>query len=145
MISRERKIGFFFTLPCLLFILTFIVYPLSRNIYLSFHSYNPLQSTDVVPVGLANYRWLFIEPVLLHSLFITVLFTLVSVTAELIIGLMVALLLAKLRDIVAGRLARLFSSVFMIPWVLPGAAPVCSSYNRPGENGFSHEDRALET
>jgi ABC-type sugar transport system permease subunit len=122
LIKRERTIGFFFTLPCLLFIVTFIVYPLFRNIYLSFHSYNPLQSTDVVPAGLANYAWLFIEPVLLHSLYITVLFTLVSVSAELIIGLTVALLLAKLRDIVAGPLARLFSSVFMIPWVLPGAA-----------------------
>jgi len=121
-ISIERRIGFYYILPCFLFLLIFIIYPLFRTFYLSFHSYNPLQSLKIKFVGIENYAWLIKDSSFLNALYVTVLFTVVSVILEVIIGLAIALLLSKLRD--GGLIKRLASGllmgIFIIPWAIPG-------------------------
>lgn len=117
--NRKQRIGIFFTLPCLLFVLTFILYPLFRNIFLSFHAYNPLHSLETTFVGLENYRWLGEEPIFLNSLYITVLYTVVSVVLELFIGFSIALLLVTIKARFSKWSSGLLTSTFFIPWVFP--------------------------
>ncbi|TKJ47873.1 sugar ABC transporter permease [Candidatus Aerophobetes bacterium Ae_b3a] len=118
--NRERRIGIFLILPCLLFVLAFVMYPLFRNIFLSFHAYNPLHSLETIFVGLDNYRWLTTEPLFLNSLYVTVLFTVVSVIFEMFIGFFVALFLVRMKDILSKWVSRFLTSIFIIPWVVPG-------------------------
>lgn len=118
--------GTLMVLPCFLFVLIFIGYPLFQNVFLSFHQYAPFISPETIYVGLANYQWLVAEPVFLHSLYITVLFTMGSVFIELCIGLFIAILLVNLvRGEISGT-TKWFSgflrSSFLLPWAIPGVA-----------------------
>jgi len=121
---RENKFGFYFTLPALLFMLFFISYPIARTLYLSFHTYNPIQSNEIIFVGLENYKWLFNEPNFLNSLSITLIFTILSVIIEAIVGLSIALLLDifRSRGTISSFISKIVLSVFIIPWALPGIA-----------------------
>jgi len=118
-IKRESRIGFLLCTPCLLFIITFIGYPLFRNIFLSFHDYNPLHSLEVTFSGLENYQWLVKESIFINSLYITILFTIVSVTLEAFIGFFVAYFLVKIKERFTKWGFRLLTSVFIIPYVMP--------------------------
>jgi len=118
-VKRENRRGFLLCSPCLLFITAFIGYPLFWNIFLSFHAYNPLHSLEVTFVGLENYRWLVRESIFITSLYITILFTLLSVTLEAFIGFFIAYFLVKIKDRFTKWGFRLLISVFIIPYVMP--------------------------
>lgn len=110
----------FLSLPCLLFVFLFIVYPLFRNVHLSLNSYNPLKSPETRFAGLENYAWLIREPAFFNSLLITVAFTAVSVTLELLLGFTISYLLSRIKEGILARLSAPLTSSFLIPWVIPG-------------------------
>ena len=126
--SIERRIGIYFILPCFLFLLVFLAYPLFRTIYLSFYNYNPIQSLEKTFAGIDNYKWLINDPSFLNSLYITILFTVLSVILETIFGLLIAVILGKLRE--GGIIKRIASivllGIFIIPWAIPGISAAVS-------------------
>ncbi len=120
---RQRLTGLGLTLPALVFAFTFTVYPVANLVYLSFHQYSPLRSTQTTYVGLANYSWLINSDLVRQSIVVTLVFTAVSVAIEMVIGLALAVLLAKL--VIESRKAarRLLGSVLNAALLLPFATP----------------------
>ncbi len=126
--SVERRVGFYFILPCFLFLLVFLAYPLFRTVYLSFLNYNPIQSLEKTFAGLENYKWLINDPTFLNSLYITVLFTILSVILETLFGLFIAVILSKFREggIIKKIASAILTGIFIIPWAIPGISAAVS-------------------
>lgn len=80
-------------LPAVLVILAVLVYPIAYGLYLSFFNFQMTLSPERTFIWLANYRKLFSNPDFLNSMRVTAQFTLMTVSAELVIGLGLALLL----------------------------------------------------
>ena len=119
---KKQSTGIFLTLPCFLFILMFVAYPLFRTIYLSFFNYNPLQSLEATFAGINNYRWLIKGNTFSNSLYVTFLFTIISVIIEALLGLFIAALISNYRD--GGKVKKIASAIlmgiFILPWAIPG-------------------------
>jgi len=120
----EQRTGFFLTLPGVLFLLSFIIYPLLSNVFISFYDYNPLHLREMIFIGFKNYQCLFREPIFRYSLFITTSFTLVSVTLELFVGLSISIFFATfIKEKSQGILKWLYrgaTSILIMPWAIPG-------------------------
>jgi sn-glycerol 3-phosphate transport system permease protein len=81
-------------LPALVFVIAFDYWPLLRTLYMSAQGTNIFgQPTGFV--GLANYAAMFVSADFRHTLWVTLVFTIGSVAAKLIIGLAIALPLAQ--------------------------------------------------
>ncbi|MBL8126418.1 MAG: sugar ABC transporter permease, partial [Chloroflexia bacterium] len=80
-------------LPAVIVILAVLVYPIAYGFYLSFFNFQMTLSPDQTFIWFANYRKLFTNPDFLNSMRVTAQFTLMTVAAELVIGLGLALLL----------------------------------------------------
>ena len=124
--GRRRLTGLGLTLPALAFAFAFMVYPVGNLVYLSFHQYSPLRSTDVTYVGLSNYTWLLTSDLVRQSVVVTIVFTVVSVAVELVVGLALATLLAKLviesRRLLGRLAARALNALFILPFATPAIA-----------------------
>gem|GEM_PF-1275009 len=125
--GRARRLtGFGLTLPASVFVFAFMVYPIASVVFLSVHDYSPLRSSATTFTGLANYAWLLGSDLVHQSIWITVVFTVVSVAIELAIGLALAVLLA--RAVIEARsrtgrvLVRLLSSAYILPFATPAVA-----------------------
>jgi ABC-type sugar transport system permease subunit len=118
--------GFGLTLPALLFVFAFMVYPIASLVILSVQNYAPLRSTVTTFAGLSNYAWLVGSDLVHQSIWVTVVFTAVSVAIEMAIGLAIAVLLARLVIELRSRSGRLLtgllSSVFILPFATPAIA-----------------------
>lgn len=82
-----------FLMPCLAYLLVWRVYPLFYTIFLSLHSWNLISSPRPTFIGIDNYVKVLSSSRFFYSLKITVLFTILSTAAELLLGLGIALLL----------------------------------------------------
>jgi multiple sugar transport system permease protein len=114
---RRSLLPYTFILPVSLVVLLVLVYPLLRGVYLSFTHYNLLESERPVWIGLGNYIDLFKDFIFHRSFKTTVLWTLIVVSGQYLIGLVLALLLnAEFR----GR--GIFRSLILVPWIVPSIA-----------------------
>ena len=123
---KRWKNGLILMLPSFLFVSAFMVYPMVRVLYLSFHEYSPLRSVEVRYVGLGNYQWLAGSDLVFHSLYVTILFTAASVALELVAGLLIASLLAKhiieRPSKIESTLNKSFRGIFILPFAAPAVA-----------------------
>lgn len=104
--------AFSFTVPALVLLAIFLVYPICYVIYLSFERWN-LLGTPVF-IGLQNYHTiLFVDASFLQSVGVTILFVVLAVPAQILVGLFLALLIETKFP---GR--TFFRSVFFIPMVV---------------------------
>ena len=106
-----------FLTPTLIFLAVTALFPLLYSVYLSFFrlKLNMPNQTPVF-VGLANYVKMFTDTMLHTSTVNTVVFAVVSVTLEVVLGLMVAMVICS-----DSMWARVATSIFMIPMIM---APV---------------------
>ena len=86
----DRHTAYVLIAPTLLGILLVDVYPLLFNALISLQE-RKISSPDPVFVGLRNYAAVIRDPEALHSLKVSVVFTVVSVTLSYAIGLVLAL------------------------------------------------------
>jgi len=100
--------------PALFFLLLVGIAPLLYSLYISFHQYN-LAKTQIAFkfVGFRNYWGLLSDAAFWNSFKLTIIFVVVAISLELILGTFLALLL--LNDI-KGR--NIFRSLFLIPMVI---------------------------
>jgi len=115
--------GFGLTLPALLFVFAFMIYPIASLVILSLENYSPLRSTVTTFAGLANYAWLAGSDLVHQSLWVTAVFTAVSVALEMAIGLAIAVLLARLVIELRSRPGRLLTGLLSSAFILPFATP----------------------
>lgn len=104
-------------LPAFIFTAGILIYPTIRMLQFSFLNWSFGKGFETAQwAGLENYVWLFTSPssTLFHSLRLTLFYTAVSIVAELVIGLAVAVLVN--REGIFGRTILLTG--FMIPTLL---------------------------
>src|SRR5690349_8429175 len=91
---RRTTIAWVMLIPMVLIVLTVTGYPILRTIWLSFNE-RPLvgQHAQTTWVGLQNYNVALGNPDFRASLWRTLYFTVVSVGAEVVLGVLVGLLL----------------------------------------------------
>jgi ABC-type sugar transport system permease subunit len=109
-------LGYVLTAPAVLALLAVTAYPLFSNLWASFHYDNKLDPITGTPwVGLDNYRKVFSSQAdLLPALEHTLIYTAVAVTFEVVVGLGIALLLAR-----PMRGVGLFRTLILLPWAVP--------------------------
>ncbi|MFG1302988.1 sugar ABC transporter permease [Xanthobacter autotrophicus] len=113
----EESSALLFLLPVMTVLMAVAVFPILYSLYLSFFDVKLTRPNRMPFVGLDNYVELFEQPLFWTSVERTVVFTVISVTAVTVIGLLVALLL---NENFRGR--RLLSTIILIPWAIPYVA-----------------------
>jgi multiple sugar transport system permease protein len=113
-INSEKKEGLFFNLPLIFVILIFIVVPVIGTFVTGF-----FRDVTFLPekfIGLGNFKRLLSDIHFRDSLIFTILFVLVSVTLEIILGTVFALVL---NEKFPGR--GFLRVAILIPWTIPVA------------------------
>ncbi|GME41813.1 MULTISPECIES: sugar ABC transporter permease [unclassified Pantoea] len=113
--QREQRQAWVLLAPMLLVMLLLTAWPLLRTIWLSFTDAALIGSSETPAwIGLENYLYALSDPDFRASVWRTLYFTLVSVTFEGIIGVLVALLLNQ--KFVGRNVLRV---LVILPWALP--------------------------
>jgi multiple sugar transport system permease protein len=108
------EVGWF--CPASILLLAVVCYPVIRTIGLSFVHENLASGFRTEFAGLDNFARIVGDSRFRGSLFTTLLFMLVSVGAEFLIGLLLALSMTSLK-----RWRNVARVVFLVPWTLPTA------------------------
>lgn len=115
--KRNQAIdGWVLVLPALIILALVFVYPIARAVWLSLFTQN--LGTELQPVfaGLGNFRRMFGDGRFWQSFGNTIIFTIVSVSLEMMLGLGIALVL---NQSFRGRGA--VRAIALLPWALPTA------------------------
>lgn len=111
----SHRTALLFLLPSLGFVCLFTLLPILDSFRLSFYRLIlTLPWLGQKMVGWENYSDLLTDPVALQSLITTLIFVLVTVSAELLLGLGMALIMNQ-----AFRGRSLLRAAVLIPWALP--------------------------
>jgi trehalose/maltose transport system permease protein len=101
--------------PALAVVAFVAIYPLGKTVYQSFTNQEFLAGLEPTKwVGLDNYRTLWHDPAFRHSVWVTVKFTLITVSFEFVLGLIIALVV---NSHFRGR--GLMRAVMLVPWAIP--------------------------
>lgn len=112
---KNKVYPFYFVLGALTLYLLFVVVPSFMGFYYAFTDWNSY-SSDVHFVGLANFELIFSSSQgYLHSIWNTILFTIVTIVVKTVIALGLALLLTQ----AVKRLTSLHRAMMYLPAVLP--------------------------
>jgi multiple sugar transport system permease protein len=85
-----------FILPGLILYLALVIYPLLKALQMSFYEWSIVPGQPNELVGLANYAKALHDPVVLIALRNTILYTLITVPGQMILGLLAALVMNKI-------------------------------------------------
>ena len=120
MIYDDRRSGFLFVLPFVIGLLVFTLFPFLASLLLGFSDYqlqDPVR--DIGFVGLDNYRSMAADPTFRQSLWVTLLYVLVTVPLKLAFALAIAFVLNfRLRAI------GMFRTVYYLPSILGGSVAI---------------------
>jgi multiple sugar transport system permease protein len=122
---RRREIAAAYALmaPSLLLVLGVLAYPVAWEVWVSLTDFSSHSTGAAAFVGLANYARLAQDVDFWSALLTTVLYFAVTTAAKLVLGVALALLLAR-----PGRgRALVFLAVFL-PWAYPGGVSVIGWY-----------------
>jgi multiple sugar transport system permease protein len=105
-----------FIAPLLAYLVIFYAYPLYRNVELSLHDYTPraFVQGNAEFVGFTNFIDVISSNAFGMALRNTLVFTLVSIIAQYVIGLALAVFFYR-----HFRLSGVLRAMFLIPWLLP--------------------------
>ena len=110
--GSERRLAWLMVSPTVVVVLAIALIPVLETVYLSLHHSTVVQTGSFA--GLDNYRTVWSDPAFHEALANTAIFTIVSVSIELAIGLAVALVLnSQFR----GR--GWVRAVVLLPWAFP--------------------------
>jgi multiple sugar transport system permease protein len=110
----EHEYGWF--VPASVLLLAVVCYPVLRTVVLSFVHQNLATEFRAEFAGLDNFRRIIVDSRLQSTMATTLFFTVVSVGAEFLIGLLLALSVDSLK-----RWRSLVRVVYLVPWTLPTA------------------------
>ncbi len=110
--NPERRTAYYMILPALFIILVVAFYPIAYSFYLSFFKANINSAGNFV--GLQNYVQMFQNSEFLDGFRNTLIFTVVSVFLEFMIGLAIALAINR-----AFRGRGLVRAAILVPWAFP--------------------------
>ncbi|HZG55274.1 sugar ABC transporter permease [Paenibacillus sp.] len=109
-------VPYLFIVPCLLFLTTFLIYPIGNLFYFSFQNYNINAPYYNGFAGFANFKKaLMDDPLFFRSLGISAKWVFSQVALQCVLGLALALLLNQ-----TFRFRGLFRSLAFVPWAISG-------------------------
>ncbi|MCL1600777.1 MAG: sugar ABC transporter permease [Actinomycetia bacterium] len=111
---RQIAVAAAFLVPGIVLILVFILGPLLFSFRISFYDWNIINTGDSTWVGLDNYARALGDPIFRRAVLNTVAYTAVTVPAQIILGLGVAVLLNQ-----AIRGKSLFRVLYYLPVITP--------------------------
>ena len=112
---RQTRIGWLLLLPALAVVAFVAIYPLGKTVYQSFTNQEFLAGLEPTKwVGLENYRTLWHDTIFRDSVWLTVKFTLITVSFEFALGLIIALVV---NSSFKGR--GVMRAVMLVPWAIP--------------------------
>ncbi len=91
--GRNRRLGFLYVLPALLFVLVFTAYPFVQMVWMSFHSWSLIKPPKFI--GLNNFSRLFADEQFWVSLGFTLKYTILITPILMVGGYLLALLTAR--------------------------------------------------
>lgn len=91
----ERNLRYLFPLPAVLFVAVMMVFPVLYTLFLSFTNWNLTSGMPLSVVGLRSYARVLREARFLDAVGRTFLFTGLAVSAEVVLGVVVALVLNR--------------------------------------------------
>ncbi len=112
---KNKKFVYFVLIPIFLHMLIFIVGPIIAGFGISMMDYNPLRDTNDF-VGLANFKQLINDPVLMKALMNTLMFVGVTVVLNIAFSLMIAQLISIFKS---NKIRGFFRMAFFLPCVAP--------------------------
>jgi multiple sugar transport system permease protein len=110
----DRTVGLLFIAPFLVAALFFMVYPVVEAVRMSFYSYNPLRPELSSFVGLANFEYIFRDPLFWDSFWQATVWTVLSILFQTVFGVAIALLL---HQTLAGM--AIFRGLLLFPYIVP--------------------------
>jgi multiple sugar transport system permease protein len=105
-----------FLAPALVFFVGYQVWPIIRVVWISFTDYQFLSTNEPSWVGLHNYIEGFTDPLMWKSLWRAALFTIMFLPGTIILPLLLAILIDRVRT---PRLATIYRVILLIPAVIP--------------------------
>jgi multiple sugar transport system permease protein len=113
---RERLAQWAFLAPAALYLVAFFGYPIIKNVVMGFQNYTTasLYTGHAPFAGLANYRAIFHSGLFGKLLLNTVLFAVVSMVGQFVIGLALALFFGN-----KFPLNGVIRALLLLPWLLP--------------------------
>lgn len=115
---KNNKIVLIVLIPVFLQVGIFIILPILGGFIISFMDYNPLREDNTF-IMFDNYRILFSDTAFLQALTNTLLFVLITVTANMILSLTLAQLITTFRS---NKTRSFFRMVFFLPCIAPMVA-----------------------
>lgn len=110
----DRIVGVLFVVPFVVLAAFFMVYPVVEAIRMAFFSYNPLRPDLTTFVGLANFEFIFKDPLFWDSFRQGTVWTLLSIVFQTIFGVGIALLLHQALPGMA-----VFRGLLLFPYIVP--------------------------
>ena len=110
----KKQFGYLLLSPTILIFTLFALYPVVRTLYLSFFEYRLQFGDQMTFVGLKHYINMFTNDRFWNALGFTMIFTVVTVAVEVVLGLLFAQVMNK--DYPGRGLLRV---VVLIPWAIP--------------------------
>lgn len=116
--KKDTLISYGWSAPSLILICLMVVFPILYTFYISLTNMNVYHWFDFTIVGLENYvQALFVfDSGFLSALLATILWTVVSMVLQLVI----AFVLVTLLNIQKLKLRKLYKTLLMFPWAMPG-------------------------
>lgn len=114
--GRERLLQIAFLVPAGLYLVLFFGYPIVQNAVMGFQEYTTktFYSGEAPWVGFANYEAVFTSPIFGKALVNTLVFTIVSIVAQIALGMAIAVFFRR-KFPLSGALR----SLILLPWLIP--------------------------
>jgi multiple sugar transport system permease protein len=110
----DQAVGVLFIVPFVVTALFFMVYPIVEAVRMAFFSYNPLRPGVTAFVGLANFSYIFDDPLFWSSFRQATVWTAFSIVFQTIFGVAIALLLHQALPGMA-----IFRGLLLFPYIVP--------------------------
>jgi trehalose/maltose transport system permease protein len=111
---RQTRLAWLLLLPALAVVALVALYPLGKTVYQSFTNQEFLALEPTKWVGLQNYKDLWHDTIFRDSIWLTIKFTLITVSLEFALGLAIALVV---NSSFKGR--GLMRAIMLVPWAIP--------------------------
>jgi trehalose/maltose transport system permease protein len=112
---RQARLVWLLLLPALAVVAFVAIYPLGKTVYQSFTNQEFLAGlTPTKRVGLENYRTLIHDTIFRDTVWLTIKFTVITVSIEFVLGLIIAL---AVNSSFKGR--GVMRAIMLVPWAIP--------------------------
>jgi trehalose/maltose transport system permease protein len=112
---RQTRLAWLLLIPSLAIVAFVAIYPLGKTVYQSFTNQQFLAGiTPTKWIGLDNYSQVWHDPNWKHAVILTLKFTVITVSFEFVLGLIIALVV---NSSFKGR--GVMRAVMLVPWAIP--------------------------